>query len=401
MAPLEASPRTLAAEEGLTHAPLGRISVTEESMKTLLSATGRLWPAAFAVLAFSASSIAVAAENVSFAGKKIEIIVPFSPGGGTDVYARALAPFFEKHLPGKPTILVRNLPGSRGIPGSNQFQARAKPDGTTLIASSASNVAAYVLENSKVQYSVRDWEPVVVSPQGAVVYASTSLGVKGPSDLPKLKDQQLVFGGQGAAAAELRVIIPFQLLGLNVKHVWGMNRGPVRLAFERGEMNLNYDSTPGYLKGASQLVKAGKAVPLFTMGILNEKGELVRDPNFPDLPNFAEAYEQIHGKKPSGPGYDAWLSVMKMLVIMNKGLFLPPGTPDSIHNAWVDAVKKTFSDPEFEKTAGSIIEGYPQYFGDAAKPIIKDATTFSPESWKWLSDFLKKEHNVTVQDQIK
>jgi hypothetical protein len=370
-------------------------------MKTLLSAIGRLWPAAFAMLAFSASPTALAAEQPNFAGKRIEIIVPFSPGGGTDVYVRAIAPYLEKYLPGNPTILVRNIPGSRGIPGSNQFQARAKPDGTTVLASSASNVAAYVLENSKVQYKLREWEPIVVSPQGAVVYASPALGIKGPNDLPKLKGQQLVFGGQGAAAAELRVIIPFQLLGLNVKHVWGMNRGPVRLAFERGEMNINYDSTPGYTGGAAQLVKAGKAVPLFTLGILNEKGELVRDPNFQDMPNFAEAYEMMHGKKPSGPGFDAWRSVMQMLVVMNKALFLPAGTPDSIQNAWVNAVKKTFSDPQFEKSGSSVIEGYPQFFGDAAKPVIKEATTFTPEAWAWLTNYLNKEHNVSVEDQKK
>jgi len=371
-------------------------------MHTLLTAIGRLWPAAIISLALAAPGAAAAADKVDFSGKQIEIIVPFSPGGGTDVYVRALQPYLEKYLPGNPTILVRNIPGSRGIPGSNQFQARAKPDGTTVLASSASNVAAYVLENSKVQYKLREWEPIVVSPQGAVVYASPALGIKSGKELPKLKGQQLVFGGQGAAGAELRVIIPFQLMGLNVKHVWGMNRGPVRLAFERGEMTINYDSTPGFKGGAAQLVKAGKAVPLFTLGILNDKGELVRDPNFPDLMNFAEAYQLMHdGKKPSGPGYDAWRSVMQMLVVMNKVLFLPAGTPDAIQKAWVDAVKKTFSDPQFEQKASSVIEGYPQFFGDAAKPVIKEATTFTPEAWKWLTNYLKKEHNVTVEDQIK
>lgn len=365
-------------------------------MTKLFSARSAACFAVFSMLA-TASWTATAGEAVSFAGKRIEIIVPFSPGGGTDVYVRALAPHLEKHLPGKPTIIVRNIPGARGIPGANQFQARAKPDGTTAIAASASTVATFVLEKSKVEYKFDQWEPVLLSPQGAMVYASSSLGLSGPKDIAKLKGKQLVFGGQSPGSAELRVITTYELLGLNVKYVWGMNRGPVRLAFERGEMTINYDSTPGYLKGAIGLVKGGKAVPIYSLGILNEKGALVRDPNFPDTPNFAEVYEMMHGKKPSGPGYDAWLSVMKMLVMLNKGLFLPAGTPQPVLDAWRTAVRKMIDDPEFEKTAGSVIEGYPQFIGDAARPIIKDATTFSPAVWDWLKNYLKTSHDVTIQ----
>ena len=350
-----------------------------------------------ALFIFGTTHARAAAEPVTFAGKRVEVIVPFAPGGGTDVYVRALAPHLEEHLPGKPTIVVRNIPGARGIPGANQFQARARTDGTELIAASASTVANFVFQRSKVDYQLDKWEPVLLSPQGAVVYASTSLGITGPRDLPKLKGKELVFGGQSAASAELRAILTFELLGLKPKYVWGMNRGPVRLAFERGEMNINYDSTPGYLKGAYGLVKAGKAAPLYALGVLDANGTLVRDPNFSDLPNFAEAYALLHGKKPSGQGYEAWLSVMKMLVMLNKGLFLPAGTPQPIQAAWQAAVKAMLDDPEFEKSAGVVIEGYPQVIGDAGRSIIKEATTFSPAAWEWIRNYLKTEHDVTVQ----
>ena len=99
-------------------------------------------------------------------------------------------------------------------------------------------MANFVFQKSKVDYKLDKWEPILLSPQGAVVYASTSLGVTGVKDVAKLKGQPLVFGGQSAGSAELRAILTFELLGLKPKYVWGMNRGPVRLAFERGEMNL-------------------------------------------------------------------------------------------------------------------------------------------------------------------
>ncbi len=341
--------------------------------------------------------VEVPAQKIDFAGKRIEVIVPFAPGGGSDVYIRALQPYLEKHLPGQPTIVVRNIPGAGGIPGANQFQARAKPDGLHAIVVSASTVANFVFQKSKVEYELDRWEPALLSPQGAVVYASPSLGVSGPKDVPKLKGKPLVFAGQSAISAELRTIVTFELLGLKANYVWGLNRGPVRLAFERGEININYDSTPGYLKNAMALVKAGKAVPLYSLGVINDKGLLVRDPNFPDLPNFAEAYELTHGKKPSGQGYDAWLSVVKMLIMVNKALMLPTGTPKPVVDAWRTAIRKVLDDPEFEKHAAAVIEGYPQFIGEAARPIIKDATTFSPAVWDWLKTYLKTTHNVTLQ----
>ena len=339
----------------------------------------------------------VSAQKVDFAGKRVEVIVPFAPGGGADVYIRALQPFLEKHLPGHPTIIVRNIPGARGIPGANQFQARAKRDGTAAIVVSASTVANFVFQKSKVQYELNKWEPILLSPQGAVVYASPSLGVSGPKDVTKLKGKALAFGGQSASSAELRTIVTLELLGLKSNYVWGLNRGPVRLAFERGELNINYDSAPAYLKNVSALVKAGKAVPLYAFGVINDKGALVRDPNFADIPSFAEAYELMHGKKPSGDGYDAWISLLKMLTMVNKALMLPDGTPKPELDAWRTAARNMLDDPEFDKTAGKVIEGYPQFVGEAARPIIKDATTFSPAAWDWIKNYLKTTHNVTIE----
>ena len=365
-------------------------------MRKLFSAKGVIRLSAFTALA-AASWTATAAESVSFAGKRIEIIVPFAAGGGSDVYTRALQPFLQKHLPGKPTVIVRNIPGAGSIPGANQFQQRAKPDGTDAIVVSTTTISNYVFQRSKVQFELDKWEPVLLSPQGSAVYVSPSLGVSGPKELAKLKGKPLVFGGQSATSGELRTVVSIELLGLKPKYVWGLNRGPARLAFERGELNINYDSAPGYLGSAVQLVKAGKAVPIYAHGIINAKGEVVRDPNFPDLPNFVEAYELMYGKKPSGRGYDAWKGLLQMGVMANKVLMLPAGTPKPVQDAWQNAIRKLLEDPEFEKHAASIIEGYPQTIGEAARPIMKEATTFTPEVWAWIKDYLKTSHNVTLE----
>jgi tripartite-type tricarboxylate transporter receptor subunit TctC len=337
-----------------------------------------------------------AAQKVDFSGKRIEMMVPFPPGGGSDVYSRALAPFLEKHLPGNPTIIIRNVPGGGSITGSNQFNSRAKPDGTHVLVCSSSTIMNFVFQKSKFELDLNKMQPVLLSPQGSVVYVSPALGVKSAKDIAKLKGQALTFGGGGPTGAEMRVTTLFELLGLNVKYVWGIARGPVRLAFERGEFNINYDTTPGFLKNASQLVKAGKAVPLFALGVLDEKGTLQRDPNFKDMPNFDEVYEIMHGKKPSGPAYEAWKAILKMGVMANKSILLPAATPQPIVDAWRTAMRKTLDDPEFEAKASKVIEGYPQFLGEAARPIMSSATTLSPEVWDWIKNFLKTKHDVTL-----
>lgn len=334
------------------------------------------------------------AQKVDFAGKRIELLVPFPPGGGSDVYSRALAPFLEKHLPGNPTIIIRNVPGGGSIPGANQFAARAKPDGTTALVCSSSTVMNFVFQRPKFELELDKMQPVVVSPQGSVVYASPSLGIKSANEIAKLKGKPLVFGGGGPTGAELRMTATLELLGLETKYVWGIARGPVRLAFERGEFNINYDTTPGYLKNAMPLVKAGKAVPLFALGVLDEKGNLQRDPNFKDLPNFAEVYEIMHGKKPSGPPYEAWKAILQMSVMANKSILLPAGTSKPVVDAWRTAIRKTLDDPEFEKQAAKVVEGYPQFVGEAGGPILKNATSLPGEVAGWIKDFLKTKHNV-------
>ena len=104
----------------------------------------------------------------------------------------------------------------------------------------------------------------------------------------------------------------------------------------------------------------------------------------------------VNGKKPSGAGYEAWVSVNKMLTMLNKGIFLPAGTPQPVLTAWRTAMANILKDPDFAKDAAKVIEGYPQFIGDAAKPVIKDATTFSPAAWAWLKGYLKKDHNVDI-----
>ena len=71
-------------------------------------------------------------------------------------------------------------------------------------------------------------------------------------------------------------------------------------------------------------------------------GDLIRDNTFPDLPDFAEFYEMIHGKKPSGEAFEAWKTFFVAGFPAQKMVFLPKGTKINTINAYVKAFGKIF-----------------------------------------------------------
>jgi tripartite-type tricarboxylate transporter receptor subunit TctC len=329
---------------------------------------------------------------VDFSGKRIEIIVPYEAGGGTDIYVRFLAPLLSKKLPGKPTVVVVNVPGAGAIAGANQFQQRAKPDGLTLIGIGTSLTANYAVRDKRVRYKLADWIPIIGSPSGTVVYAHSSLDVKGSGDLAALKGKQLVMGANNPSGGDMRVLLALDSLGLDVNEVFGLNRGDIRSSFERGEFNINFDTTAAYKVQTTPMVEAGTAVPLFTLGVPGENGKITRDTVLPDLPTYTEVYKAITGKDPGGSAYEAWLAVYKLNFTLALGLDLPADTPREIVDTYHQAMKEVvaeFDTPEYRQQAKNIVGPYPQIIGESGERVLKSAAVFDEATYTWLQNWLK------------
>jgi len=341
-----------------------------------------------------------AAVAKDFSGERITIIVPFREGGGTDTYTRFLAPYLSKKLPGQPVILVRNIPGAGGIAGTNQFEDRARPDGLTIMGISASVNINFMLGDPRVKYKLNTYRPFLLSPFGAVIYGSTKLGVD-PSDPKRMVEKlraapNLLYGGQSPTSADNRTLLALYILGIKPRVVWGMKgRGGSRLAFERGEFNVNYDSTSAYLKSVVPMVKSGVATPLFTQSLVDENGNLVRDPTFPDIPHLAEVYQAVNGRdiRSEGALFAAWNALNTAGGMANKALALPAATPDDIVNTYVKAARDLMNDPAFQEARKKQLGVYPQVFGESARRFLKQATTLEPEARKALAKWLKEEYN--------
>ena len=337
------------------------------------------------------------ASAVDFEGKRIEWIIPFKEGGGSDTWARFYAPLLSANLPGSPVIAVKNIPGGGSTKGANQFQSRAKPNGRTVLGTSGSTQFPYLLGDKRVRYEYKDWQIVLATATGGVFYVKPETGVQSAADITKLRDQTLKYGSQGATSLDIIPLLAMDLLDIEVKAVFGMKgRGAGRLAFERGETNIDYQTSSSYLKKVVPLVEEGGAIPIMTWGALDDSGNLVRDPTFPDLPHFAEVYEMVHGEAPSGAAFDAWKAFFTAGFAAQKMIFLPKGTPEDVVAAWRDAAAKTVGAPDFTEMSERVLGIYPQATGEAAVTRMRLAVDVAPEAKQFVKDWLTEKYNVKL-----
>ncbi|NQZ29855.1 MAG: tricarboxylate transporter [Oceanospirillaceae bacterium] len=335
------------------------------------------------------------AYAADFSGKRIEWTVPFKEGGGSDRWARFYAPLLSDALPGNPVIVVKNVPGGGSTKGANQFAVRAKPNGLAILGTSASTQFPFLLGDKRVRYDYKDWNVVLATATGGVFYASSELGVNSVAELAKLQGITLKYGSQGATSIDLITLLSLKMLDIDVKAVFGMKgRGSARLAFERGEVNIDFQTSSGFLKKTMPLVKEGKAIPLMSWGALNAAGDVVRDPTFPDLPSFPEVYEQIHGKKPAGEAWNAWKAFFSAGFPGQKMVFLPKGTSQDIIDTYTEAFKRVISHPDFAARAHQTLGTYPQFTAQAAQDVKNIATTVPKTAREYVQNWLTDTYHV-------
>lgn len=337
-----------------------------------------------------------AQEN--FSGRTIEFIIPMSVGGGSDTWARFHQPFMQRHIAGNPIVVVRNVPGGGGISGTNQFAARARPDGLMILGTTGSIQFPYLLGDPRVRYDYGAWVPVLASPTGGVVYIRPEFGVRGAADYAKLKAAQgLRFGSQGPTSLDMVPALAFELLGLDVQIVFGMQgRAQGRLAFERGETPIDYQTSSAFLSNVMPLVQQNQAVPLWSWGTLNEAGEIVRDPNFADLPSFPEFFEAATGRPPSGPAWEAFKVLFIAGFAAQKFIVMPKETPERILEAYRASFRRTIQHPEYLEARGRVIGEYNEVTDAACNRAYELATTMSPEVRQWCRDWLMRRFNHSL-----
>lgn len=338
----------------------------------------------------------LAAKDVKLS--RVELIVPYGPGGGSSIHGQIFKEALEKTLPGNPTIIMRNVPGAGSVKGINEFHAKAKPDGAMVGSIASGTFFSYLVQSPEVKYPLTQFKPFLASPFGVIIYARKNqaggLGNDAVENVRKLQKAGGVYGGQNAISSDMPALVALHLLKIAPKTLFGVSNKELQGAFQRGEVTLNYDNMASFEENVKPMFADGTAVPLFTFGFMNPDGKFVRDPAAPDLPTFTEVYEKVTGKPLSGVELEVWKAMMAVRVMTSKALVLPVGTPQNVVDTYTEAARKAVEMLKKDPRAQTVLGAYPQLIGKDAEAAVLAAADMKPAQRQWLRNWAKTVHNA-------
>jgi tripartite-type tricarboxylate transporter receptor subunit TctC len=285
--------------------------------------------------ALSCGTSGASAQSVAdfYAGKTLSIQVGYSVGGGYDQYARALAQHMPKHVPGKPQIVVKNMPGAGSLKLSIYMHTVAPKDGTEIATVGRGVPVEDLLKGTKTNFdpAAQNWLGSM-NEEASVCLVMARTGVKTVEDMRK---KELSFGTQGKGSdSELFARFVANLLGVKAKVITGYpGTQESILAMERGEVDGNCGwSWSSALASRPQWFKDGTAVNVMQFASK-------RHPDLKTVPLLSE-FARNDAER-------AQIELVTSRQTMGRPFFAPPGVPADRVAALRKAFMDTLKDPEF------------------------------------------------------
>ena len=317
---------------------------------------------ALQLAALALASVAGAAHAQAWPRKPVSLVVPFPPGGTTDVLARALAERLSPAI-GQP-VIVENKPGAGATIGAD-YVAKAKADGHTLLIGAVHHTIASSVYKKLPYDFQKGFEPVTVIamvPNVLVVNARTpAKNVNELVALIKAKPAEASYGSNGNGTAQHLIGTQFQQqTGTRLQHIPYKGSGPLATDLLGGQILMSFDTITPVLPH----IKAGKLRPL---AVTTAK----RSPALPDVPTLQEA-----GLKDFDIG--TWF-----------GVLAPVGTPKPVLDRLSAEATKIIQSPDFRKRMDDI----------GAQPVGNSPAEMAAQIRSETDKFslLVKAANVTVE----
>jgi len=287
-----------------------------------------------------------------FEGQTVRFIVGFSPGGGYDTIGRISTRFLEKYLPGNPEFAVSNLTGGGSV-RALQFVMRSEPNGLTVGQLHPRFAIRELLGTDVPGFDLRS-ATFVAAPNGG---SSSSYGCirKDLADswedaLDKGIEFKVASSEPGGTASAMQWV---QLVGGPVNVIFGYAGTTDNLAaFNRGETNLVVECSSDSARTIyPDWFDGNTLVPVYwnNFPIPDEELALLAGPQPSEVSKLA-------GINPTQEQIDILRLKSSPSLSTNRMMVLAPETPRDIQNAWIDAARKMFEDPEF--VALSAAAGY-------------------------------------------
>jgi hypothetical protein len=333
-----------------------------------------------------------AAQAPFYQGKQVKVLVGFPPGGGTDLYGRVIADGLARHIEGKPSVIVQNMPGAGSVIAMNNYANRVPRDGTTVFIGTGQVLLRIMLGLDGARAKISDFLALVATPMGRITYASPATGIRTVKDA--LSPREPLILGVPEVISTIDAVLGLTVLKVPFRSVTGYpGKADVRLALLRNEINIDSQATPIFEQSVRPAVKDGQAVPLFAQGFM-DGDRLTRDPAAPDVPSVGEAYREIHGVDPSGPAWDSYKAVARAIGNGGKILMIHSDAPPAARAAVKRGIEAMIKDPEYLKTAEIVLEGYGFNTGEKLEANIAAIGKMDNESIAWLQELLTRDFRM-------
>jgi hypothetical protein len=167
--------------------------------------------------------------------------------------------------------------------------------------------------------------------------------------------------------------------------------------FERGEANIDYQTSSAYLRSVMPMIEGGLAAPMMTWGALDGAGNIVRDPTFPDIPTFAEVCEATPACATEGASWDAWVAFFIAGFPAQKMVFLPGTASADLIETYAKAFDEVIARPDFDELAAATLGVYPQMTRDAGAAAFKLGTQVPEDARAFVVNWLEESYGVTLK----
>ena len=295
-----------------------------------------------------------------YKGKNVDLYVGYSTGGGYDVYGRIVARFMGRHIPGNPTVVVKNMDGAGSMRAANYIYNVAPKDGTAFgtVARGLAFDTLFGLQGAQFDGTKFSWIGSANDEVSVCVGWSATSGIAKFEDL---KTKQMIVGGTGGSAdTDQFPRIINAVLGTKMKLVVGYPGGnEVNLAMERGEVQGRCGWSWSSVKSTQSGWLKDKKINVLVQLSLSKHADL---PDVPLIMDLAQTEEQKQ--------------IFRLIFarqVLGRPFLAPPGLPADRLAALRTAFMDTMKDADFLAEADKLKLEITAVPGETLQKIVQEA----------------------------